>query len=337
MQGRIQQVPNIKLLRSAVRLCAAISEEQTRIIFGPNKFCLKASNDSLTSIVAIDFKVRDFFAEFCYDAAESELDSLGPEKEDVVAVTVKSRLLLQSMRLLAGIKACHMVNKDDNGYFVICFTSDEGCRRAYYFGYEQADTPIARIESFQHANFRCCVKPKFLHEAMRNFSPKLPEIRFIITKKGIQIKAFDDSGPKEHVETEIFLHSFDMTKYEFHLPDPQGRLTVRIPASEIRAMLQFCTTTDTLLMLECQEPGQPVCMTSVMDQEKINFRAPPYTTKMLVQTVFDDNYLTRPQVESNISSSRRVMRQSFFGQSVQQAAANIGRLEASQESLPTLA
>jgi len=337
MQGRIQQVQNIKLFRSAVRLCAAISEEQTRIIVGPNKFCLKASNDSLTSIVAIEFKVRDFFSEFVYNAPETELDPADLEKEDVLAVTVKSRLLLQSMRLLGGIKACHMINQEDKGYFVICFTSDEGCRRAYYFGYEQADTPIARIESFQHANFRCCVKPKFLHEAIRNFSPKLPEIRFIISKLGIQIKALDDSGPEnDHVETELFLNSFDMNKFEFR--HPEGRLTVRIPGSEIRAMLHFCTATETLLQLECQEPGQPVCMTSVMDQEKINFRAPPYTTKMLVQTVFDDNYLTRPQAESNVTSHNSgVVHESFFGQSVQQAAADVSRLEASQESLPTLA
>lgn len=336
MQGRIEQVQNIKLFRSAVRLCAAISEEQTRIIVGSDKFCLKASNDSLTSIVAIDFNVRDFFSEFGYNEPETDPDPGDLEKENVLTVTVKSRLLLQSMRLLGGIKACHMINQDENGYFVICFTSDEGCRRAYYFGYEQADTPIARIESFDQANFRCCVKPKFLNEAIRNFSPKLPEIRFIISKLGIQIKALDDSGPEnDHVETELFLNSFDMTKFEFNHPD--GRLTVRIPGSEIRAMLQFCAATDTLLLLECQEPGQPICMTSVMDHEKINFRALPYTTKMLVQTVFDDTYVTRPQVESNVPSSRRAMPESFFGQSVQQNTADVSHLEASQESLPTLA
>jgi len=332
MQGRIEQVHNIKIFRSALRLCAAISEEELMIVTGSDKFCLKASNDSLTTIVAIDFTTPGFFSEFNYNQPETDPSFRKPE-QDVVTFNVKSRLILQSMRLLGGIKALHMVNQDENGYFVICFISDEGCRRAYYFNYEQADTPIARIENFQKARFRCQVKPKFLHDAIRNFSSKLPEIRFMITRVGVQIRALDDAGPEnDHVETELFLNSFDMNKYEFE--HPEENLTVRIPACEIRAMIQFCMATDTLLQLECQEPGQPVLMTSLMNHEKINFSPLPFTAKILVQTVFEDNYITRPQAISLLSTQRR-QPNSSFSQSVEQAAASIRHLEASQVSLPT--
>jgi len=304
MQGRIQQIQNIKIFRSAVRLCAAISEEQINIITGQDKFQLKASNDSLTSSVTVEFVIHDFFSEFHFSNPDSEKSEEKEEKlEAVLAVAVKSRLLLQSMRLLSGIKVCHMGNYSDSNYFSICFTSDEGCSRVYYFVYEETEAAINAVE-LQNPRFRCCVKPKFLNDAIRSFSSKIPEIQWTICKLGIKLKAWDNAGDQPHLKTELFLNAYDIAKFEFD--ESIESLILVIPCSEIRAMIQFCQATDTLLLLECQEAGLPTFMTSVIDREKINFRAPPFSTKLIVQTVFEDCYVP-PQSEiqavSNLTSA----------------------------------